>query len=157
MDKVITEIIIGAVVLALLISIIPIYRSSAALVSAAGQTVDANENIKEVTFGRIPEKGDVVYGGYLLEFIRYSTEKYETHIKVEFFDEMYVFRKDRNLDSLNKIENNMMFEVKESILDGNKLELYFAFCDEEFISGEKVAWMLTIVMIFMIGECVWKR
>ena len=60
MDKVITEIIIGAVVLALLISIIPIYRSSAALVSAAGQTVDANENIKEVTFGRIPEKGDVV-------------------------------------------------------------------------------------------------
>ena len=59
--------------------------------------------------------------------------------KVEFFDEMYVFRKDRNLDSLNKIENNMMFEVKESILDGNKLELYFAFCDEEFISGEKVA------------------
>lgn len=137
MDKVITEIIIGAVILALLISIIPIYRSSAALVSAAGETVDANENIKEVTFGRIPEKGDVVYGGYLLEFIRYSTEKYETYIKIEFSDEMYVIRKDSNIDSLNKIENYMMFEVKHSILDGNKLELYFTYCEEEILSGEE--------------------
>ena len=81
MDKVITEIIIGAVILTLLISIIPIYRSSAALVSAAGETLDANENVREVNFGRIPKVGDVVYGGYLLEFIRYSITKYETEIK----------------------------------------------------------------------------
>ena len=139
MDKVVTEIIIGAVILALLVSIIPIYRSSAALVSAAGQTIDANENIKEVTFGRIPESGDVVYGGYLLEFVQYSTEKYETQIKVEFSDEMYVIHKDSNLNSLKKIERNMLFEVKHSVLDGNKLELHFAFCDEKSLSGEEVA------------------
>ena len=65
MDKVITEVIIGAVILTLLISIIPIYRSSAAIVSTAGEKNDINENIKEVTFGRIPENGDVVSGGYL--------------------------------------------------------------------------------------------
>jgi hypothetical protein len=47
MDKIISEIIIGAVILSLLISIIPIYRKSAALLSSAGETIDLNENIKE--------------------------------------------------------------------------------------------------------------
>ena len=56
MDKVITEIIIGAVILTLLISIIPIYRSSAALVSTAGEKNDINENIEEKKFKKGNEK-----------------------------------------------------------------------------------------------------
>lgn len=137
MDKVITEIIIGAVILTLLISIIPIYRSSAALVSAAGETLDANENVREVNFGRIPKVGDVVYGGYLLEFIRYSITKYETEIKIEFYDEMYLMRNGENLNSLQTIDNDMLFEVTHSVFDGNKLELCFVFSEEEDLNEEK--------------------
>lgn len=139
MDKVITEIIIGAVILALLISIIPIYRSSAALVSAAGKTSDMNENIREVTFGRIPETGDIVYGGYLLELIGYLIEKYKTEIKIEFSDEMYFLQNGSNLDSLQKIERNMLFKVTQSVLDGNYLEICFVFSEEEILKEEEKA------------------
>ena len=109
MDKVLSEIIIGAVILSLLISIIPIYRNSAALVSSAGETIDLNEGIKEVTFGRLPNKGDIVSGRYLLELISYIKEKYTTEISVEFSDKMYVFKNDSKADSLRVIEDNMLF------------------------------------------------
>lgn len=126
MDKIITEIIIGAVILSLLISIIPIYRNSAALVSAAGETIDINENIKEVTFGRLPEKGDIVSGRYLLELISYLKGKYTTDISVEFPDKMYIFKNDSNMDSLRVIEGNMLFEVKQNELNEDDLLIHFA-------------------------------
>lgn len=125
MEKVITEIIIGAVVLSLLISIIPIYRSSAALVSAAGEKADINENIKEVNFGRLPEKGDVVSGRYLVELLEYTRKKYGTDISVEFSKKMYHFKNDSDIDSLRVIEDDMLFAVDCSQLNGNDLALYF--------------------------------
>ena len=128
MDKVITEIIIGAVILSLLISIIPIYRNSAALVSSAGETIDLNEGIKEVTFGRLPNKGDIVSGRYLLELISYIKEKYTTEISVEFSDKMYVFKNDSKADSLRVIEDNMLFEVKISELKGKTLNISLDYC-----------------------------
>lgn len=128
MDKVISEIIIGAVILSLLISIIPIYRNSAALVSSAGETIDLNEGIKEVTFGRLPNKGDIVSGRYLLELISYIKEKYTTEISVEFSDKMYVFKNDSKADSLRVIEDNMLFEVKISELKGKTLNISLDYC-----------------------------
>lgn len=125
MDKVITEIIIGAVILSLLISIIPIYRNSAALVSAAGEKADINENIKEVSFGRLPEDGDVVSGRYLLEVICFLKEKYTIEISVEFSDRMYIFKNDSGVDSLRVIDENMLFSVKSSKLEERVLEIYF--------------------------------
>ena len=71
MDKIISEIIIGAVILTLLVSVIPIYRSSAQLVRSAGEKMDENENIKEVTLGRLPAAGDFSSGRYLLELLDY--------------------------------------------------------------------------------------
>lgn len=128
MDKVISEIIIGAVILSLLISIIPIYRNSAALVSSAGETIDLNEGIKEVTFGRLPNKGDIVSGRYLLELISYIKEKYTTEISVEFSDKMYFFKNDSKADSLRVIEDNMLFEVKISELKGKTLNISLDYC-----------------------------
>lgn len=128
MDKVLSEIIIGAVILSLLISIIPIYRNSAALVSSAGETIDLNEGIKEVTFGRLPNKGDIVSGRYLLELISYIKEKYTTEISVEFSDKMYVFKNDSKADSLRVIEDNMLFEVKISELKGKTLNISLDYC-----------------------------
>ena len=46
MDKIVSEIIIGAIILTLLISVVPIYRSSAELVGSVGEKMDVNENIK---------------------------------------------------------------------------------------------------------------
>lgn len=131
MDKVITEIIIGAVILTLLISIIPIYRSSAALVSTAGEKNDINENIKEVTFGRIPESGDIVSGGYLSEFILYASKKYKMELSVELPDGMHVIRNNSKTDWFNVVENNMLFKVEQSEFNGEDLKIYFVFCEEE--------------------------
>ena len=125
MDKIITEIIIGAVILSLLISIIPIYRNSAALVSAAGENVDINENIKEVTFGRLPENGDVISGRYLLELYKYLAEKFSTDMSVELSDKMYILKNKSDTDSLRVIEENMLFEVKQSELNGSNVKLHF--------------------------------
>ena len=125
MDKVITEIIIGAVILSLLISIIPIYRNSAALVSAAGEKADVNENIKEVSFGRLPEDGDVVSGRYLLEVICFLKEKYTIEISVEFSDRMYIFKNDSGMDSLRVIDENILFSVKSCTLEERVLEICF--------------------------------
>ena len=131
MDKVITEIIIGAVILTLLISIIPIYRSSAALVSTAGERNDINENIKEVTFGRIPESGDIVSGGYLSEFILYASKKYKMELSVELPDGMHVIRNNSKTDWFNVVENNMLFKIEQSEFNGEDLKIYFVLCEEE--------------------------
>ena len=131
MDKVITEIIIGAVILTLLISIIPIYRSSAALVSTAGEKNDINENIKEVTFGRIPESGDIVSGGYLSEFILYASKKYKIELSVELPDGMHVIRNNSKTDWFNVVENNMLFKIEQSEFNGEDLKIYFVLCEEE--------------------------
>lgn len=131
MDKVITEIIIGAVILTLLISIIPIYRSSAALVSTAGEKNDINENIKEVTFGRIPESGDIVSGGYLSEFILYASKKYKMELSVELPDGMHVIRNNSKTDWFNAVENNMLFKIEQSEFNGEDLKIYFVLCEEE--------------------------
>lgn len=131
MDKVITEIIIGAVILTLLISIIPIYRSSAALVSTAGEKNDINENIKEVTFGRIPESGDIVSGGYLSEFILYASKKYKMELSVELPDGMHVVRNNSKTDWFNVVENNMLFKIEQSEFNGEDLKIYFVLCEEE--------------------------
>ena len=131
MDKVITEIIIGAVILTLLISIIPIYRSSAALVSTAGEKNDINENIKEVTFGRIPESGDIVSGGYLSEFILYASKKYKMELSVELPGGMHVIRNNSKTDWFNVVENNMLFKIEQSEFNGEDLKIYFVFYEEE--------------------------
>ena len=76
MDKIISEIIIGAVILTLLVSVIPIYRSSAQLVRSAGEKMDENENIKEVTLGKLPAEGDFTSGRYLLELLDFCADRY---------------------------------------------------------------------------------
>lgn len=125
MDKIITEIIIGAVILTLLISIIPIYRSSAALVSNAGEKNDINENIKEVTFGRIPQQGDVVSGRYLSEFIYYAAEKYIIEFSVVLSKSMYVIKNKMESDFSEIIKENMLFKVTEETKKDNTIKLCF--------------------------------
>lgn len=130
MDKIITEIIIGAVILTLLISIIPIYRSSAALVSNAGEKNDINENIKEVTFGRIPQQGDVVSGGYLSEFIYYAAEKYIIEFSVVLYKSMYVIKNKMESDFSEIIKENMLFKVTEETKKDNTIKLCFELYEE---------------------------
>ena len=118
MDKIVSEIIIGAIILTLLISVVPIYRSSAELVGSVGEKMDVNENIKEVTIGRLPAAGDVCSGRYLLELIEYSATKYH-------------FRNEAYKDAFQIIKNDMLFEVFHLEKDGDYVEMYFSYQNAE--------------------------
>ena len=131
MDKIVSEIIIGAIILTLLISVVPIYRSSAELVGSVGEKMDVNENIKEVTIGRLPAAGDVCSGRYLLELIEYSATKYHFSISVEFSDVKYQFRNEAYKDAFQIIKNDMLFEVFHLEKDGDYVEMYFSYQNAE--------------------------
>jgi len=111
LDKVISEIIIGAVILTLLISIIPAYRNSAELVSSAGEKMDVNENIKEVTIGRLPAVGDIGSGRYLLELMEYLAKRYYIQISVRFSKGTYLFTNSTYEKAYDVIKNDMLFEL----------------------------------------------
>ncbi len=129
MDKIITEIIIGAVILTLLIFVIPVYRSSAELVRSAGEKIDANENIKEVTIGRLPAAGDIGSGRYILELIKYFTYEHRFAISVEFPDKMYLFRQDAYEDAFHVLKNDMMFELIDLKKEENQIRMHFLYRD----------------------------
>lgn len=131
MDKVITEIIIGAVILTLLLSIIPIYRSSAKLVSTAGAAMDENENIKEVAFGRLPKKGDVVSGRYLLEFIGYSKMKYDIELHLNLIDKAYLINNKNKVQDIYYVKSNMFFEVMDIEKNNNYLSADFVYLKDD--------------------------
>lgn len=124
MDKIVTEIIIGAIIFALLISIIPIYRNSAELISAAGGQVDMNEKIKEVSFSRLPKENDFVSGSYLVELAHYLDTKYKYEISIKMGNKMNIIKNNSSYD-YSKINRKMIFEVTKSSIKNNFIKLEF--------------------------------
>ena len=124
MDKIISEIIIGAVILTLLVSVIPIYRSSAQLVRSAGEKMDENENIKEVTLGKLPAEGDFTSGRYLLELLDFCADRYRFLVSVKFSDKTYQFREENYAeaadvcDLLIRQSNGIIEEATGLYMDG---------------------------------------
>ena len=84
-----------------------------------------------MTFGRIPESGDIVSGGYLSEFILYASKKYKMELSVELPDGMHVIRNNSKTDWFNVVENNMLFKIEQSEFNGEDLKIYFVLCEEE--------------------------
>lgn len=70
MEKIISEIVIGALFLALLVSVIPLYRANQELVSEMAGQADYNEKIKEIIKPDIPDR-EWICGSDVIAAIRF--------------------------------------------------------------------------------------
>ena len=62
MDKVVAEVVIGALVLSLLIFIIPLYQQNSALLNTMAEKADYSEKIKEVMLPNLRMAQNVGHG-----------------------------------------------------------------------------------------------
>lgn len=81
MDKVVAEVVIGALVLTLLIFIIPLYRQNSALVNTMAEKADHSEKIKEVMLPNLRD-GSHCLGKDVIAAIRYYELKGGAVIRV---------------------------------------------------------------------------
>lgn len=118
MDRVITEIIVGVVILVLVIAVIPIYRNSSELVASAAQNRDFNENIREVTIRKLPNIHDVVSGRYLFELLDYySVKGTAISVSIDFPVGVYQFTGTASPKDREVIGSDMLFELQQIRLD----------------------------------------
>ncbi len=125
MDKIIVEIIVGVVALTLLISVVPLYRDSAELVVSAGERLDGNEAVKEVTIGRPPEIHDIVSGKYLLKYLEYCIDHYQFTFYIELNGKRYIYQNKLYEPLYELIESSMLFEVTDFMT--YKKQIYIRF------------------------------
>lgn len=125
MDKIIVEIIVGVVALTLLISVVPLYRDSAELVVSAGERLDGNEAVKEVTIGQPPEIHDIVSGKYLLKYLEYCIDHYQFTFYIELNGKRYIYQNKLYEPLYELIESSMLFEVTDFM--AYKEQIYIRF------------------------------
>ena len=114
MDRVITEIIVGVVILVLVIAVIPIYRNSSELVISAAESRDFNENIREVTIGKLPNIHDIVSGRYLFELLEYYSAKGSAiSVSIDFPAGIYQFTGTASQKDREVIGSDMLFELQQ--------------------------------------------
>lgn len=71
MSQVITDVIIGVVILSMLLVVIPIYRNQSDRMAMVVGMTDQNEKIGEVIFSQVPKLNDIVSGRYIRELLSY--------------------------------------------------------------------------------------
>ncbi|NLN03614.1 MAG: hypothetical protein GX166_02160 [Clostridiaceae bacterium] len=81
MDKVVAEVVIGALVLSLLIFIIPLYRQNSDLLNTMAEKADYSEKIKEVMLPNLRD-GSRCLGADVISTIRYYELKGGAVIRV---------------------------------------------------------------------------
>ena len=138
MDKIITEIITGAIILALLIYIIPVYRRSAELAVSAESVTDMNENIKKAEILRVPASGDIASGRYVIELAEQMKVKNKAFsITIAYMDHVYVFDNERYESIRTYISDDMFFKASRAESTQGRVEIYFMYitAEEEIIYG----------------------
>lgn len=78
MSHIITDVIIGVILLSMLLFVIPIYRHQSDQMALIVGMTDQNEKIGEVIFGEVPKQNDIVSGRYIKELLYYYTVKEES-------------------------------------------------------------------------------
>lgn len=136
MDKVIVEIIVGVVALILLISVIPLYRDSAELVVSAGERLDGNEAVKEVTIGRPPEIHDIVSGKYLLKYLEYCIDHYQFTFYIELNGKGYIYQNKLYEPLYDLIESSMLFEVTGFTTYKKQIDIHFRYYETKPAESE---------------------
>ncbi len=81
MDKVISEVVIGALVLSLMFFVIPLYRNNSELIKNIAGKADYSEKIKEVMLPGISDDS-ICYGSDVISAIRYYALKGGAEIRV---------------------------------------------------------------------------
>lgn len=71
MSQVITDVIIGVIILSMLLVVIPVYRNQSNQMAMVVGMTDQNEKIGEVMFSDMPGENDVVSGRYIRELLFY--------------------------------------------------------------------------------------
>ena len=89
--------------------------------------MDENENIKEVTLGRLPAAGDFSSGRYLLELLDYCADRYQFLVSVKFSDKTYQFREENYTEAADVIKNDMLFVLSDVKKEDAFLALYFSY------------------------------
>ena len=89
--------------------------------------MDENENIKEVTLGKLPAEGDFTSGRYLLELLDFCADRYRFLVSVKFSDKTYQFREENYAEAADVIKSDMLFVLSEVKKEDTFLELYFSY------------------------------
>ena len=71
MSQIITDVIIGVIMLSMLLVVIPIYRNQSEQMALVVSMTDQNEKMGEVIFSDVPKQNDVVSGRYIKELLYY--------------------------------------------------------------------------------------
>lgn len=113
MEHIITDVIIGVIILSLLLVVIPIYRNQSEQMASVIEITDQNEKIKEVIFSDLPKCGDVVSGRYIKELVYYYANKDELFlVRIKKSGTLY-FLTETFYDAIHSIlnEDHMFFTV----------------------------------------------
>lgn len=124
MDKIISEIIIGTVILSLLLLIIPIYRDSANLITTVGECIDENEKVRKVMISKIPSENDYVSGSYIITLAKELKNNKNYSMSINTGSNLYILKND-NSENIKKIKSEMIFEVTKATIDKDTIFLSF--------------------------------
>ncbi len=124
MDRIIAEIIIGALALSLLFCVIPIYRSNHELVQTAVSKADYSEKIKEVIRPEV-SSGTDLYGAEVIAVIRYYALRGEVGITVVQNSDSREYRGESYREEVFTIDRDAVFSTACTYQDGSLQAIRF--------------------------------
>ncbi len=135
MSQIITDVIIGVIILSMLLVVIPIYRNQTNQMARVVEITDQNEKIKEVIFNEVPKLNDIVSGRYIKELLYYyviNEINFSVKIKKSGNTNMIT---ENTYEDINSIidENYMFFKVNEAV-DGTR-DFSFEYIETETVDG----------------------
>ena len=135
MSQIITDVIIGVIILSMLLVVIPIYRNQTNQMARVVEITDQNEKIKEVIFNEVPKLNDIVSGRYIKELLYYyviNEINFSVKIKKSGNTNMIT---ENTYEDINSIidENYMFFKVNEAV-DGPR-DFSFEYIETETVDG----------------------
>ena len=135
MSQIITDVIIGVIILSMLLVVIPIYRNQTNQMARVVEITDQNEKIKEVIFNEVPKLNDIVSGRYIKELLYYyviNEINFSVKIKKSGNTNMIT---ENTYEDINSIidENYMFFKVNEAV-EGTR-DFSFEYIETETVDG----------------------
>ena len=129
MEQIITDVIIGVIILSMLLVVIPIYRSQSEQMASVIEMTDQNEKIGEVIFSDLPKQNDIVSGRYIKELIYfYVIHQNKFSVTIKKSGALYIIT-ENVYDIINSIINDsfIFFTVEEINSENNTF--VFAYYD----------------------------
>lgn len=116
MEKVISEIVIGVIFLALLVSVIPIYRTNRELVADMAEQADYNEKIREITKPDL-RNGKEISGSEVIGAIRFYALSDNAELTVTGGGKQHIYKGtgyDENVFTVRRDKNYYVFDYSRN-------------------------------------------